>query len=1013
MSWLLSSDRPRLVSIPPSAAFLDTLADGLTRAARVSGEADWLASALIYVPNNRSKRGLSQALFATNGRAGQMLPDIRVLGDLETDEAPPSAELALADLPPVIGTSERIGQLTRLVMAYFDGQGLSLPVTASLSSARELASLLDQAALSGDVSWSDLANDDLIPELAAHWQRSLDFLEIITQDWPAKLNEADALDPFTRRLKAAEAMAGAWAVAPPETPIIIAGSTGATPASRILMEAALQLPSGTVVLPGLDLMMSDDVWQALPNNPSHPQFTMARALRTFGKSPSDVDLWPGLELSPQAAARQSLIHEALAPARQTADWTTRLEELAPSGDKAQFIGQGLEGLTLLDADDETQEAEMAALILREALEHPGQTAALVTPDASLGRHVAQIMKRWGVEIAPSAGLPLLQTEAGSFAAVVLDWLLDPADPADFLCVLRHPLCRFEQDTIERLDLSCLRGVRTWTDFASLIAYVAERNRSPAPYLGVDKGDLGRCVDVLEDIGRALEGSILFDSEAISGEAFFQSAIGLMEALTIEHGPWIGEEGTTLARVFEDLTGLSEPLGPQPAQLWRDLFQYEAERQRCPVGVTHPRLAIWGPLEARLQSADHIILAGLNEGVWPAQPKADPFLARIFRKRIGLSDPDELVGLSAHDFAQLACARRVTLLCAARREDKPVVASRWIWRARMLARSGLEEDGAARAFAPPDRSDPRLWLKRLEQTDRIAPEKLSPEPRPPLKARPSRLAVTRVATLIRDPYAVYARDILKLYKLDPLNMAMDARARGTAIHLALEELETASSAPTADALLRGLEKALLEAGESPADQAGLRAIRRDVAQDYIDWRAQASHHIDGAALTEKKGAVTFDIGGQAFTLEARADRIETRVGGRVAILDFKSGKPPTLAQVQSGLEPQMPLQGLIARHGGFADLSAFCDVEALTYVQFGTKFDVIELSAKTGSGDDLVEALIDQAEAGLEQLLQSYADPNQPYFSAPYPHRRQTKFASDYDRLARRSEWEGQALYDEK
>jgi len=82
--------------------------------------------------------------------------------------------------------------------------------------------------------------------------------------------------------------------------------------------------------------------------------------------------------------------------------------------------------------------------MRETLETPGKTAALITPNASLARRTSALLKRWNVTVPPSAGIPLLRTQAGSFLALVLEWALDPGDPVNLCAVLKHPL--FDEDT---------------------------------------------------------------------------------------------------------------------------------------------------------------------------------------------------------------------------------------------------------------------------------------------------------------------------------------------------------------------------------------------------------------------------------------------------------------------------------------------------------------------------------------------------------------------------------------
>ncbi|MEM9937570.1 MAG: double-strand break repair protein AddB [Pseudomonadota bacterium] len=1006
---LFGEAAPRLRTIAPGADFLNELAKGLLEALDVASNPAALSDALIYVPNRRSARVLAFALHAQSDQEALLLPDIRALGDLETEDPPPSAELALADLPPAMANGRRLGELTRLVMEFYRVRGLSLPATSALSAARELARLVDQAALSGEVDWARLETIVEDRQLAKHWEQSLGFLKIITEQWPARLEDVFAMDPYARRLATAEAMTKVWATTPPKGPVIIAGSTGATPASRRLMQAALDLPSGLVVLPGFDRSIPSAVWDTLATTPSHPQFALVRALKALGLNASDVAEWPMRVDTASATARQRLIHEALAPAKHTADWTERLGYLAEDGDPAGFVERALEGLTVLSAKDSSEEAKLAALLMREALETDGKSLALVTPDAGLARQVSALLKQWHVDVPPSAGLPLSQTGSGSYAGLVIDWLTDPGHPVKLMAVLRHELCRLPQAETDALDRFVLRGPRVWHSLEDLQAYCeALRLGTIETYEQLPEAGLAYAGSAIDRLQAALQ-SGWQEQDVFEGQAFFEAACAVMNALSTPPLPWQGEDGASLSRLLSDLGEITGPMGQQPTSVFVDLFKAEAAMATVQLGTPHPRLAIWGPLEARLQAADHIVLAGLVEGVWPAQPPADAFLPRVFREEIGLSDPDERIGLAAHDFAQLACAPHVTLISAARREDKPAATSRWIWRLRTLAQGALKDEAEA-ALAPQTDADPHIWLDAFETIP--APDsrlQVEPRPTPPIEARPTKLSVTRIETLVRDPYAIYCQYVLGLRRLDPLDLPADVRIRGTAIHKALEVFEKDGQAQTPEALLTLIEDALRAGGETDSDILALRHRREAVIGYFLDWRAAGATRLSGKALTESFGTAEIDIAGTVFTLTGTADRIEPRLDGHAAILDFKSGSPPTEKQVRSGLSPQMPLLGVIAQEGSFERLEQGRKVEALTYVQFGTKFDVQELG-KPGTKDEKpIEDLIAETREGLVTLLTTFANPDHPYLSAPRPER--VVYESDYVRLARRDEWAGLETYD--
>ncbi|MFN3314636.1 MAG: double-strand break repair protein AddB, partial [Hyphomonas sp.] len=458
----------RIRSIPPGAAFLKELARSLAAELDLAANPDALAEAIIYVPNRRSARALMLALFDASGGAALLPPDIRAMGDTDSGDPPPIAEQALAGAAMPLSKAKRIGALASLVRRYYlSVMGTELPPASALASARDLSHLLEQAAMSERADWTKL--EGLAPDhVAQHWERSVDFLKIVTQFWPDWLEEQGARDPYAESVRAAKAMAAHWQAAPPAGPVIIAGSTGATPDGRILMRAALGLSIGLVVLPGLDTALSPDQWDEVATSPGHPQSTLIRTLRALQLSPADVAGWPDVHPDGPAMARIRLIQEALAPADATADWRETLEALSSASGQPleEFVGDGLSGLRVIETPDEASEAMAAALLLRETLATPGKTAALVSPDAGLARRVSALLGRWGVDVPPSAPVPLGRTLAGSLIGLCARWAADPGDPAILAAVLKHPFVAGHLDT-RLLDLHFLRGPRRWKSLEDL------------------------------------------------------------------------------------------------------------------------------------------------------------------------------------------------------------------------------------------------------------------------------------------------------------------------------------------------------------------------------------------------------------------------------------------------------------------------------------------------------------------------------------------------------------------
>jgi ATP-dependent helicase/nuclease subunit B len=994
----------KVFTLPPSSAFLDELASGLVDASGAKDNPEVLADALIFTPNQRAARGLALSLY--NAMGGTMLtPEIRPLGDIEEEDGLAAFGPDALDLPPALSPAQRRGALARLIQAWrkkVDGQ--SLPPASLLAAADELGALIDQASIVGGVDWTKLESlaGELAPQLAEHWQVSADFLDIVMKAWPAHLHEIGYSDPQVRRLGAAEALATRWANKPPQHPVVIAGSTGAGAATRRLMKAVLQLPMGLIVFPGIDPDLDAKGWANVADAASHPQNTLGASLAWLGLKPEDIKPWPVEAENQTERARRRLINEALAPAIATRDWNERLATLAAPAQPQALVTEALQGLSLVEAEDESEEALVAALLLRETLETPKLTAALVTPEASLARRTAAILERWGIDIGPSAGIPLARTAPGSLLLILAQWIAKPADPVLLLAVLKHECVLLGRDPeqyraiVSAMERETLRNPPRSPSLEKL-AERLDALKEPQP----DAAQLIRELDQLHYLANPP-----FTDELIDGAAAAESVARLAEALcatpTVDGARiWGGKAGAMAAQFIDNLSQLATSMGRMQAGAFPDFAEAVMARMiAAPDAPEHPRIAIFGPLEARLQRRDRMILASLNEGSWPKPAAADAFLNRALRKRLGLPDPDERIGLSAHDFAQMANAPEVILLRARRVDDKPSVASRWIWRLRTLAAGGLGGRKAAdEALKPAPHSDPIVWAQALRRPGKVTSAK-PPAPTPPVIARAlEKFSPSRVVTLIRDPYADYARRVLRLIPLRAVGEEVDARERGTAVHAAIETFEDSDNEAAIGPLI---EKGLEDAGSAPELVKLEAPLWRRAGAAYVRWLAERAPRRVTAAI-EQKATITFETSKVKVTLEATADRIEQLSDGTLAIIDFKTGQPKKAAQVESGLEPQLALEAAIAARAPFGPIGP-APTSELIYFRMSMSAETAKddngqpLAFKNGTTAQIAEDALE----GLKALIDQYANPAQAYYSKPRVEFIWT--VSDYDRLARRAEW---------
>ena len=991
--------------IPLHLSFLDVLAEGwLARYA--SDDPTTAATGLILLPTRRAARALTEAFLRASGGRVLLMPRIAALGAL--DEAP----LALGqwlEAPPAVLPMRRLALLSQMVLAAGSRFGTAPTLDQAWPLARALAELMDEAERSG----CDLAAalPEAAEEFAEHWQVTLEFLRIVTEAWPAWLAENGLCNPVARQMALLQAQAQAWRDAPPQGPVWAAGFTAAVPAVAALLRTIAGLERGQVLLQGLDPdhddLLADVDWETLPH--SHAQAGLSRLLALLGARRGDLRRFgtdaravappaPAHGMAPPARVRT--LSRALLPEQALGDWLDRDDPV------------DIDGIGRLSGADQQEEAAAIALVLRAALEQPGRRAALVTPDRGLGRRVAVELSRWGVVVDDSAGEPLLQTPPAMFLRLLATAVRERLAPVALLSLLKHPLAAAGLAPAEcrrrtrALELHGLRGPAPGPGADALRAAIGGGGRRRSPDREVP-AFLERVLGCLAPL------LALSDRRATPVAELLRALLQAAEALAatdLQPGAailWSGEEGNALALHLAELTEACVGLPDQPPQVLGGLLDASlaglAVRSRRalrgqPEGAAeHPRLFIWGLLEARLQTAELIVLGGLAEGVWPPATDPGPWMSRPMRARAGLPAPEEAVGQSAHDFLQACCAAGEVLLSSpGRRDDAPSVPARWLVR--------LDAFLAGRGRALP--AHPAVdWLRQLDQPDGPPLPVRPPAPRPAVALRPRRLSVTEIETWMRDPYAVHARHVLRLRPLAELEEGADAADYGTIVHDGLAAFLAAHPAdwPEDAAAL------LTSAFEAELDRMGLRpalaAWWRPRLARIAGWVAREEAVRRGAGpprvlRTEILGLATLDgAPGGPFVLSGRADRIERRADGRLALFDYKTGTLPTGRSVQEGWSSQLVLEAAMALRGAFGpELQA----EAAEIVYWRLSGGAEPGRESRPVQDAELRALVARCWTALGALVAAYDDPEQPYLSHPRPGR--APAYADYAQLARLAEW---------
>jgi ATP-dependent helicase/nuclease subunit B len=1022
-----------LFSIPAGAPFLPTLSRALLEGALVDGfHGDAgplaLARATIYVPTQRAARELGLALVAASGGSSLMLPRIAPLGAFEATREEllfeePSA--FIPEAPDAVSELTRRMILARLTRAWGlalrgaiarigdDGQLLFHPEEAPLVAASpaqafalagDLGALIDDMTIEG-VPWERLAG--LAPDnFDAYWRITLDFLKIAIAQWPAWLGERGLVDRAARSALLVEREIARLAAGAMTGPVIIAGSTGTNKATARLIAAIARAPQGAVVLPDLDGALDEPSWRMIGGDgetiAGHPQAALFRLLAIVQAEREDVRSLG--HVAPALESRARFLSDALRPADSTDLWREkRIIEAAGAAD-------ALKGIAIVEAADEIEEALALAIVMRAALETPGKTATLIASDPQISRRVKAELARWDIEVADSAGEALGQTAAGAFARLVLGAAFD-GRALDILALLAHPLARLSRPrgaveaAARALEIGVLRGVPPASGLEDVEGLFAAARMKAADHhahkalRNLSETDWRAAEDLLRTVRDALTPLRDLPSNAPIADFVGAHRMVVNAIAAGDEGDPLGEAagGETLLALMEEWAEAAEQGFACERVDYISLFDAVAAGLRAPeVGAAHSRLHILGLLEARLLSFDLTLIAGLDETVWPPQAETDAFLNRPMRAALGLSAPERRIGQTAHDFTAALGAPEAVLSRARKRGGAPTVASRFLQRMSAVAPEGAYSQACERG---------ERWLALAREIDRpaaVAPIK-RPEPRPPLALRPRKLSVTRIETLRRDPYAIYAEHILELQALEPIGATLGAREIGTHWHEALSAFSTRfSDALPSDAreTLAAIARAQfvpMLADPSFRALAWPRVLR---GLDYFLDFDRAQRPIVARILAEQDGALDIPLGsGASFRLSARADRIDLLKGGGAILIDYKTGAPPGIVEVQVGFAPQLTLEAAMLARGAFAKAKGVKAVGALYLKLGGAKGgETRELNFKGTSFADVAEKHF----AELILLLEQFAKAETPYLSRPFP-----KFAGRfgaYDHLARVKEW---------
>lgn len=992
---------PAVYTIPAHRAFADALVLGLL--AQHGRDPLALARGIVLLPNNRAVRAIGDACVRHSG-GGLLMPRLVPIGDAALDERLGNAfdpiGGAAADIPPAIGEMERQMILARLVQDARQAVGKTVDAGEAMRLAQALGEALDEMLIE-EIAPTRLReierSDEIRGELSGHWIAALHMLELVLDRWPAELAARGRIDLADRRNRLLRHAAQSWRETPPGSFVVAAGISSTAPAIAALMRTISRMERGQVVLAELDQNMSDEEWEAIgpfPPDPatgraprareSHPQFTLKLLLERMGIGREEVALWRwGGGHDARAERSRNISHAMLVP-RFTGKWRS-----LPAAERT------LRGVRAMEAATPAQEAQAIALLLREALETPERTAALVTPDRKLATRVSAHLRRWGIEADDSAGQPLSLLPPGTLLLAIARAVAERFAPVALLNLLKHPLVMAGEgrlgwlEQVRGLDL-LLRGPRPAPGLAGLDALLAPRARSEEDRQAVLRARVAKWWPEARALLEPLEALGHGEQRTADLFAALRSVAGMLSADAV----WAGHQGHAAARLFGEMEAAAD-MGPRTVSIegLPDLLDrlLSACSVRPPQGG-HPRIAIYGLIEARLQQADLMVLGGLNEGSWPGLPAPDPWLAPRIRQELGLPGLERRIGMAAHDFASGLGSPEVVITRSRRSENAPAVASRfWL---RLQAITGERFRMETRSLALADAIDTPTAYSRA----------VRPVPCPPAALRPRQLSVTEVDRLKADPFSFYARRILRLAPLDPVDADPSAAWRGTAVHRILElwfredGCDPARLEERALALMR--EEAahpLLRALWQPRLLAAVRWIGEQVTADVLEEGRRI-------ALVEESGSV--QIAGVELT--GKADRIDTLPDGSIAIVDYKTGGPPRDKQVSAGFALQLGLLGMIAQQGGFPGLKGARAASRFEYWSLAKRGDHFGYRASPTDdagkrGKIATAAFVAHAQEHFEEAAARWLTGDEGFTALLHP---ELPNYGEYEQLMRLEEWYG-------
>lgn len=977
--------------IPLGLPFLKTVVSGLMQ--RVEYDSALLMDIEILLPTRRAVRAMTDLFLDVTHGKPLLLPRMRAVADMDDDALEmmvASVTGASTHLAPTLSSFESQLILAELIRA----RDPNIDFTRSLALSQALLDFLKSIRDEG--LNLDRIDQLVAAEFAAHWQITVDFLNILRTAWPEYLRAAQRMDGHDRRSALFDQLMMFWRDHPPQHSIIMVGITGSLPHVAALMKVVAALPRGEVILPGFDPYLPESHRDNL--DPQHPQYELDHVIHHLEIDRSHIDIWNGvLPGNPDLNYIRGLwIQQMMCPGACTSDWVQLKQKLSP--DDIVSISNDLKNIKIISNETIADEARVIALQVRCVLESPESFVTIVTPDRALSAAVISACARFGIEVNDSAGEILKTCQPAQFLIAVLKVAVHGFSPLALLDLLRHPIFfmpGFDLSHVHILDHHFLRGIRPPVDPALFLEALRSKE---LPQLIQEI--MSQLIDILDPLRQICcnGGSVIDIARVhlkISEQLSRRSSSGVSMI-------WTDEDGEELSRLFSDILSLEVPMRLMTGYDYQSFIDHIFSKNRINRrGVGHPRVALLGVYESRLLGTDHVILAGFNEGLWPVDPGVDPWLSRSMRRDFGLPPLEQVVGRLAHDVVQLMHTKDVTITYRSMSDGVSVLPSRWLHRFFSVMHVLFGEQNDLCRSNNLNRIVQLLDHQNLKLN--VSLDMKRPEPRPPISVRPVQFSATQLETWVSDPYSLYAQKILRLKPLDPIDQEADDRIKGILLHEALERIIRSDHYYESKKIIfELLDKYHVDLSVRSMIAPRLIAILNRVEEYDRDWRNQGYVPFG----VEQTFGYHLDVHGTVYHITARLDRLDQNEQGDYVVIDYKTGAGlPTYKNIESGVACQLIIQALCVRQGINIETKLSFHQKVLGAALWHLKSrDVQAMMILRDNTDRDLNDLCDQADEGIYRLIRTFQDSNTPYYPIPDPSILPAR--SMYDHLSRRKIWWG-------